>query len=191
MSGTIRAFIAIELNLETRELLSSIQIELKKTRADVKWVKPENIHLTIKFLGNINSDQANEIKKILSEVARENNQFDIDLSEVGAFPKKEYPRVIWVGVEKNKDKVAKIAADLEERIVNLGIPKEDRPFQSHITIGRVRSNDNRADLVDKLKTITLAQKPSLLISKLTLFKSTLSPSGPIYEILSEANLKTS
>jgi len=191
MSETIRAFIAIELNKETQSYLSNIQSELKETGADVKWVKSENIHLTLKFLGNIDVSKINQIKEILTKISRENTEFTVELSDIGAFPKKEHPRVIWIAIEKNQDKVIKIVADLEERLMELGIAKEDRPFRAHLTLGRVKSNLNRLKLVEKLKNINISQRHSLIVNKLTLFKSTLTPGGPIYEILCESNLKAS
>ena len=189
MSETIRVFIAIELDKETQSYLSNIQSELKETEADVKWVKSENIHLTLKFLGNIDLSKINQIKEILTKISQENTEFTIELSGIGAFPKMEYPRVIWIGIEKNQDKVIKITEDLQERLTTLGIPEENRPFQAHLTLGRVKSNLNRSILVEKLKNIKLPQKPSQSVNKLTLFKSTLTPGGPIYEILSESNFK--
>jgi len=189
MSERIRAFIAIELNKEIHDYLANIQNELKQARADVKWVKPENIHLTLKFLGNMDISQINQIKKILAEISQGENEFSIELSRVGAFPKLKYPRAIWIGIEKNQDKVTEIANNLEERLHKLGISKEDRPFHPHITIGRVKSSLNRSTLAEKLTSINIPQRPSMTIKKLTLFKSTLTPNGPIYQVLNESNFK--
>ena len=189
MSETIRVFIAIELNKETQSYLSNIQSELKETKADVKWVKSENIHLTLKFLGNIDVSRITQIKKILTELSQENTEFITELCDIGAFPKKEHPRVIWIAIEKNQDKIIKIVADLEERLRELGIAKEDRPFIAHLTLGRVKSNLNRLKLVEKLKNINISQRHSLIVNKLTLFKSTLTPDGPIYQALTENNFK--
>jgi 2'-5' RNA ligase len=189
MSKFIRAFIAIELNKEIQQFLCNIQNDFKKLRPDVKWVRPENIHLTLRFLGNIDQEHINNIKNILIQTSQKHSIFDIELSDIGAFPKKEFPRVIWVGIGKNKDRLTRIAAELEEEIQKIGIPKESREFHPHITIGRVRSNLNRSCLIDKLKNAAITDKPLYLVERLTLFKSTLTPAGPIHEVLTQTSLK--
>ena len=189
MSEIIRAFIAIELNKETQAYLAGVQSELKKTEANIKWVKPENIHLTLKFLGNITPSQITRIKEILREISQENTEFSIELSKVGVFPKKESPRAIWIGISSNQDKVIKIAEGLEEKLLSTGVPKEKKSFHPHITIGRVKSNLNRQVLVEKLKSLDMPQKSSQSVNKLTLFKSTLTSNGPIYQILKESSFK--
>ena len=187
----MRAFIAIELPKEIKEALAKLQELLKKTGADVKWVEPQNIHLTLKFLGEINETQFDKIITALTETAQNFAPFDIRISSLGAFPKIIYPRVIWVGVDKGDNESGKIASWLEEKI---GIPKETRDFSSHITIGRVRSPKNKADLIkdmENLKDYFGRINTEFKVTKISLFKSSLSPKGPTYEILKEVNLKTS
>ena len=187
----MRTFIAIELPNEIKDFLGSLQNELKSSGADVKWVEPKNIHLTLKFLGDIDDKQLDKITRIMDEVAGENVKFQVSISSLGGFPKIDYLRVIWVGADKGAEEVAKIAGELEKRIAKLGIPKEDRPFSSHITIGRTRSSLNREKLVESLKDkIDLGGKKfDFYVTRITLFKSTLSPKGPAYEALKEASLK--
>jgi len=187
----MRTFIAIELPEEIKTILERIQNDLKQTHADVKWVNPENIHLTLKFLGEIDEDLIEQIRSILNGIAQKNSSFNICLSNLGVFPKLQYPRVIWIGIT-NDQPVIKIAEDLEKEMIKIGLPAESRAFSSHITLGRVRSPLNRKILVEKLELLNQnfpSLKPDFKVSNLTLFKSTLTPAGPIYEALFRCPLK--
>ena len=188
----MRTFIAIELPKEIRDYLGNLEDALKATQGDVKWVEPKNIHLTLKFLGEIDEPKKEKINSILDAVAKEKSSYKIRISSLGAFPKLNFPRVIWVGADQGDTETKEIAKILEEKIQKLGIPKEGRAFSSHITIGRTRSTKNREKLVQELKNAADFSGSNLefTVTKITLFKSTLTPTGPIYEVLKEANLKT-
>lgn len=189
----MRVFIAIELPQEIKDSLNSIQEKLKTCQADVKWVHPQNIHLTLKFLGEISEEQLAKIKIILDNTAKDKKKFSIRISSLGAFPKINSPRVIWVGVDMGNREIQELAKDLEKRIEKIGIPKEERAFSSHITIGRIRSNLGKDKLVVALTGLENHFKETpreLVVQKISLFKSTLTPEGPIYEVLKEANLTT-
>ncbi|MFH1269871.1 MAG: RNA 2',3'-cyclic phosphodiesterase [Candidatus Omnitrophota bacterium] len=187
----MRAFIAIELPEEIKDALAALQEELKVSRADVKWVGPKNIHLTLKFLGEIDDKQLDKISRIIDDTAERRNKFLVRISSLGAFPKIDSPRVIWIGISSGDEETRAIAEELEEEIAKTGIPEEDRAFSSHITIGRTRSALNREKLVEYLKDNAELKERNLefYAGKITLFKSTLTPKGPIYEALKEANLK--
>jgi len=189
----MRTFIAIELPKEIRDSLANLQDKLKSTGADVKWVEPDNIHLTLKFLGEIDDQKLDKITSILENIAKDKNSFHIFISSIGAFPRISSPRVIWVGIDMGEKETKGIVKALEEKIEKIGIPKEDRPFSSHITIGRTRSALNLQKLAEGLKTLENDLKIKVAefdVTKITLFKSTLTPKGPIYEVLKETNLKT-
>ena len=109
MSGEkLRTFIAIGLPAEIKAFLGKLQETLKKSNADVKWVKPENIHLTLKFLGEREKKKIDEIIKIIDDVSSEASVFQLEISSIGAFPKKEYPRVIWVGLNEGDKEIKQI-----------------------------------------------------------------------------------
>lgn len=189
----MRAFIAIELAQNIKTALGALQEELKKSGADVKWVEPRNIHLTLKFLGEINETQIQKISLIIEKIASEQIPFTIHLSSIGAFPKPDYPRVIWVGIDRGDKETQDIAKRIEEATALIGIPKEERAFSSHITIARVRSDLNRQKLTaDLVRLANNAEKINydFQAEKITLFKSTLSPKGALYEILKDASFKT-
>ncbi len=187
----MRAFIAIELPQEIKDALASLQERLKISGADVKWVEPKNIHLTLKFLGEVDETKLIEITGILDDVAAAHRIFQARVASTGAFPKPAFPRVIWAGITLGDNETREIYEDLEERLSFAGIPKEDRPFSSHITIGRVRSSLNKDRLAQDLKTAGTLEGKNFKVLRLTLFKSTLTPKGPAYEALKEANLKAS
>ncbi|MBM3252106.1 MAG: RNA 2',3'-cyclic phosphodiesterase [Candidatus Omnitrophica bacterium] len=191
MSDSIRAFIAIELNKDIQDSLAKIQSQLRAARADVKWVKPENIHLTLKFIGNIEIDLVIKIKEILQEISKIFQNVPADLNELGAFPKIKNPRVIWVGMQTGKDKVIAILEELEKRLAEIGIAKEEKEFHPHVTLGRLRSPHNRSDLVAMLEKNIKIPPLNFTIDKIVLFKSALAPQGPIYEPQAEVSLKAS
>ena len=184
---SIRTFIALELAPEIQKHLGQIQAELKKSGADVKWVDPSRIHLTLKFLGNLSLKLLEEIKVIIDQLAREHKRFELKVSRVGAFPKVEYPRVIWVGIEGGSEQALRLAENLEQQLIHLGFLKEKRPVKAHLTLGRVRSARNRTQLKELLLSVTFPEK-TMLAEVLTLFKSTLTPQGAIYQPLHEARL---
>ncbi|MGE5197915.1 MAG: RNA 2',3'-cyclic phosphodiesterase [Deltaproteobacteria bacterium] len=189
----MRAFIAIELTEEVRNALRNLQERLKASQADAKWVEPENIHLTLKFLGDITEEQLSKIIAILDNVAADTEIFLIRISCLGAFPKKDFPRVIWVGIDTGEKETKELAKALENKIEKIGIPRENRPFSSHITIARIRSSVGRDKLVRELDNLGdyFKETPQeMRVAKITLFKSTLTPKGPVYEIVKETSLKT-
>jgi 2'-5' RNA ligase len=189
MSDTMRTFIAIELSPEIKDELADIQAQLKTSNADVKWVKPQAMHLTLKFLGNITQEKIEEVKKALDTISPNHKPFEISLFQIGGFPKLEYPRVIWVGIDKGCSRAEAIAKDVVEGLSNIGFEKEKRPFTAHLTLGRVKSPKGRNELVSKMKALDFKPSASCTIDKITLFQSTLTPQGSIYTPLYEAKLR--
>jgi len=188
----LRTFIAIPLPLEIKNFLANLEEELKTCQADVKWVNSTNLHLTLKFLGEIKEEKIILIKKIIDKISQETHKFIISLSTLGTFPKTHLPKVIWVGIE-NEEEAKNLAKRLEEDLYKIGFPKEKRPFSSHITLGRLRSFKNIKILVDKLENLKdypLREKKEFLVEKIILYKSNLTPQGPIYEELYSQSLKT-
>lgn len=189
----LRTFIAIALPTEIKNWLAKIQQALKAAGADVKWVEPENIHITIKFLGERDKKKIAEIIEAIDQVCAEIPTFELTISSLGGFPSKESARIIWVGLSKGETETKEIAKRLEEEISRTGIPKETRPFSSHITLGRVRSSLNRQRLLERMNYLEgnfPRQDFQYRAEKITLFKSTLSSRGPVYEALYLGSLKT-
>jgi len=183
----MRGFIAIQLPKEIKDILAGIQDDLKQAQADVKWVKPQNIHLTLNFLGEIDEDLTKKIQKIIDQIAGKNPCFSLCLNQLGAFPKLLTPRVIWINLTNEKP-VLVIARELKMRLREIGLAQESRKFSTHITLGRVRSGLNQEALIKKLELLNsnkAAGQTEFNVRSLTLFKSTITNSGPIYETIYE------
>ena len=185
----MRTFIAIEISEEIRAILAQIESHLKYSGADVKWVASDNIHLTLKFLGEITEEKCEKVKAALDEIAKTTAPFEISLKDIGAFPKIEFPRVIWVGLDKGAKESTELAGRIDEALSKLGFAKETRPFAAHLTIGRARSGKNKEALREKMLSsqvpVASGQSPEI-VSSVILFKSTLTPTGSIYTKLHEA-----
>lgn len=178
----MRLFIAIEISDEIRGTLAQIQSHLKYSGADVKWVEPKNIHLTLKFLGEASEEKCEKIKPIIDEIGREMKPFEITIKDIGVFPKIDFPRVIWVGLDKGINESKKLAQMVDERLLKIGFQKESRPFAVHLTIGRVRSPKNKEALKEKIESINMPGSSSKgqVVGSVVLFQSTLTPQGSIY-----------
>jgi len=186
MGGEIRAFIAIHLSPEITEELGDLQASLKRSNADCKWVKPDSIHLTLKFLGNIAPERIEEIKNTLDNIAIHHKPFELSLSNIGGFPRLESPRVIWAGIDKGCLETEAIARDLEGELAKRGFQKEERSFSAHLTLGRVRTPKNRKALIENIKALDFKPSASATVNKILLFRSTLTPQGSIYTVIHEA-----
>jgi 2'-5' RNA ligase len=184
----MRAFIAIELSPEIKDSLSTIQSHLKYSGADVKWVATDNIHLTLKFLGDITEETCGKIRAVLDGIGKSTKPFEVGIKDIGAFPNINYPRVIWVGIGKGAVESKALAENVADGILKLGFQKEQRPFAPHLTIGRVRSPKNKESLKEKTGTAQIPVTKPHLVSSIVLFQSTLSPKGPVYTKLHESVL---
>lgn len=186
----MRTFIAIELSEPIRDALGQVQAHLKYTGSDVKWVGKNNIHLTLKFLGEVDEDRCEKVKAALDEIAKEFKAFEIDLNGLGVFPSLNAPRVIWVGLDKGAKESTDLAKRIDEAMSKLGFKEETRPFAAHLTIGRIRSSKNRSALCEKIEKLNFdsATAGSQQVDSIILFQSTLTPTGPIYTKLHESRL---
>ncbi len=189
----MRTFIAVSLPDHTKEALAAIIRQLRSTGADVKWVDPASLHLTLKFLGEIAEEQLPALRDALERTARRHEPFTIQVRGIGAFPSVFAARIIWAGITDGKEETKRLAQDLEEELLPLGFAKEERPFSAHLTLGRSRSNLNRSVLTAKLvscKDDAFAGADSVAVNAITLYRSTLTPRGALYEAIGQANLKT-
>ncbi len=180
----MRAFIAWELPLSLKSKLEKTLEEFKRLPLEAKWTEPKNLHLTLKFLGEIEEKKIEEIKKILVDISQEFKSLIVNLVGFGFFPNEKYARVFFVATDK-EEPLAKIAQRLEEKLQILGFAKENR-FKSHITLCRLRSSKNINLLQEKIKKLSL--KEAFILKNICLFKSALAPSGPIYEEIFKISL---
>lgn len=186
----IRTFVAIELSQEIKENLKEIQEELKKTNADVKWVKPENIHLTLKFLGSISAQQISEIATELKSRLMGFGSFSIEVAKVGSFPEKGRLRVIWAGIGTGSQEAIQLQSKVEDSLKRFNFPQEDRLYTPHLTIGRARSPHNIKTLQELLITKSSVQFGKMVVEDISVIRSDLKPDGPIYTTLEKIKLGT-
>jgi len=146
----IRSFLAFELPPEIREKIGAVSKELQKTRMPVRWVKVENIHLTMIFLGSVNEDAIDEIKENVQPVVKRFSTLRTMLNGVGVFPHWRKPRVIWVGLNGEIEALSNLRDQLQAELKMLGLREEKRPFRPHLTIGRFKG---RVDRDEELKSI--------------------------------------
>lgn len=182
-----RSFIALEMPDEIRRGLDEISFSLRKelANAPLRWVPVENIHLTLKFLGDIDQAQVPEVNEILKLLTNGFRPFDISLENLGAFPNLQRARVLWVGVKVPA--IAEFQRKLEDKLSQLRFKPEGRKFEPHLTLARVRGHARRSDLDVIEKVVSAArmpQSPSEQADTITLFRSELRPSGSVYNVLS-------
>jgi 2'-5' RNA ligase len=176
----IRSFIAIDLPQKTRENLTAIQDQLRQSQAGVRWVKPGSIHLTLKFLGNILPEQVDEIAAAVAQLVKDEPPITLCAAGLGSFPSPRKPRVIWVGLRGEVDRLANIQAGLEKALEPLGFAREARGFRPHLTIGRVKDRRRLQSLIEAMSTLELPEFNSFDGNEIILYKSDLRPTGAIY-----------
>jgi 2'-5' RNA ligase len=184
MSGTIRSFLAFDIEEQriTRKL-TEVQGILANTGADLKLVKPQNIHMTVRFLGDISPPMVDAIYEEMKQISF--SPFVVELRGLGAFPKLSYPRVVWAGIRKGADELADVFEQLEPRLRGLGFKPETRGFSPHLTIARVRSGRNKGRLAEVIRELEDVDFGVVNAECLKLKKSDLTPRGPIYTTLKE------
>ncbi len=186
MSITIRTFIAVEIG--PMDELVKYEDDITSTGAEVKLVEPENIHITLKFLGDTPEKMVNDILEIIRESCSGIKPFKLEFQDVGAFPNTNYIKILWVGM-KDHEPLEGLAKDLNSKLIKLGFPAEKRGFKPHITLGRVKSRKNK----QALKELVIKNKDRnfgvLNVGSVCLKKSVLSPSGPTYSTLDKIELK--
>ncbi len=180
----VRSFISIDL--EDRQILSriaSILSSLQSLGGDLKPVERENIHLTLKFLGNVPGPRLGEVKSSLQQVIF--SAFTAEIKGAGAFPNLNHMNVVWVGVNEGWSQVEQIYEQVEKLLSGLGFRREHRPFSPHITIARVRSGRKRDEVARFLQRLTEESFGTITVDKIRLKQSILSSSGPKYSTLLE------
>jgi 2'-5' RNA ligase len=188
----MRVFIAIDINEQVRAGLRDLQQEMADgvdaKRSDVKWVKPENMHLTLKFLGEIKDAKAVEVCNIVKEVAGRHKGFELDIEKVGYFGGKS-ARVLWVGTGEGSDNLRRLAKELEESLALGGWPKEKRGFSGHLTLCRIRKPVAGIKLAELSKDYEDFKIGTISADSVSVYQSELTPRGPIYTVVGDYKLK--
>lgn len=176
----IRSFIAIELPDEIRHALAEVQKRLRRDVAGVRWVEAGSIHLTLKFLGDIHTEQIQPIAAAAMGVVQNEPPLTLGVCDLGAFPNPRRPRVIWVGIGGDVARLGRLQTRLEEALEPLEFPREERAFRPHLTVGRVKDPRRPPDLTRALADVTVPRCNSFDVREILLYKSDLRPTGAIY-----------
>lgn len=189
----IRSFIAVELPGELKQALTQLQGKFKSAGSlPVRWVDPNNIHLTLKFLGDVDVAITGRITLALEEAVRGTPPFNIEASGLGVFPNMNRIQIIWVGLHGDLEKLGQLQKRIEASLKPLGFPPEGRPFTPHLTIARVRDfarPEERQKLGQLISATSFEDKYRISVNAIHLIKSQLTREGPIYTKISTITLK--
>lgn len=191
--ATLRTFIAIELDQELRQKLADVQSRLRREVPSqaVRWVRPEAIHLTLKFLGDTSQEQVQQVKEALAPAAQEVSPFAFTVGGVGCFPNTRRPRVVWLGLHEPTGALRRLRDAVETQVAPLGFPTEKRPFSPHLTLGRVHRHASSSDvraLGEIIAASAVGDIDEMQVGEVCYIKSDLRPSGAVYTTLSRAPL---
>jgi len=181
----MRAFLGIPIPAELKPKISSIQDRLSDF--DVKLVEEENLHFNLKFFEELDAENIETLKKVLGDICKPFQPFEIRIYGAGAFPSINYVRVVWLGVKEGYQTLASLAEAIENALEPLGFRSEER-FVPHLTLGRVRTGRNKNEMIVLLKQLEDVEIGKMLIDHIILFQSKLSPNGPVYEEVFRINL---
>lgn len=184
----MRAFIAIEIDAAAREACAELINRMKDISARVAWVRPENLHLTLRFLGEVSEQQIDQLAAQLGSRVSHFSSFKASLRGVGVFPNARRPTVIWTGFECASGDLAGIQSESERAAVAIGLPPENRPFVAHVTLGRVRLEHQRGGVSDYLKDLSSFFTGVFTVDAVSLFSSELTPQGARYSRLHRLTL---
>jgi 2'-5' RNA ligase len=190
---TIRSFIAIELSDEARSVLADLQNRLKAVvpPKTVRWTAPQNIHLTLHFLGEVEVNEVEQVSQAVKTAASNCRPFSLTLTGLGCFPNTRRPRIVWVGVRDKTETLVALHQNLGEGLNVINFKPEDRPYSPHLTIGRVKNGLPRRQLTQLGEVLDqeirlIGELATLNVAELSLIKSELTPSGPVYTPLTRA-----
>lgn len=183
----MRLFVAIELTDEVRDALREVQNALGRAADGVRWVRPEQLHMTVKFLGETPDGEAPRVAEAVARSAARSKSFEMQLTECGCFPPRGPVRIVWVGAHDGSGALQECVNAVEEEMDGIGFPKESRPFSAHLTIGRATDGRLASGIraaVERCTVIPVRQS----VNELTLMSSVLSPKGPSYSVVSRTKL---
>lgn len=193
-ANTVRVFVAVGISDEARkQLVDAVDRIRQDVSNGVQWARPDGLHLTLKFLGNIGVDQVPPLLDCLAPVAADTRPFPIQLAGLGMFPNRRKPRVLWAGVNGDLDALSSLQQSAEDAINSLGHPPERRPFRPHITLGRPRRSASDSQLGRIGRVVAGATPPesvSWKVQSIEVMQSELHPSGARYTVLGSVDFRT-
>ncbi len=192
MSDTVRVFVAVQLPAPQRAALEVSVAGLREYGlSNVRWVRSEGIHLTLKFLGDIPTSQIGEATTAVRHSAAESHPFRLQLGTLGVFPNLKGARVLWCGVKGDMESLSKLQEGTESALQLLGYPRENRPFSPHLTLGRIREGGRSSDMTQLqqvLDNCVPRHRESWLVTEVSLMRTTSMPGGSRYDVVATAKL---
>jgi len=185
--ASIRTFIAVETPESIRKDMSTLQAQLKKSNADVRWEHEEKFHATVKFLGEVDEKILPSVIGKIEEVVRRHRQCEVVFETLGCFPNVKNPRVIWIGCTDQSGELGILKSVLDKELQSFGFEIEQRPFKPHITLGRVKESRRNRDLISLIENLTFEPHESS-VTDVVVMKSVLKPQGSEYSILQRIQL---
>ena len=189
---TIRAFLAIDPPPDVIRKINDIQRMLRKNiQGLISWVRPEGIHLTLKFFGDVTQDDVIAISEVIATHATGARTFNLEVKGLGVFPSLRRPRVVWIGISGEVAQLTILQQAIDQRLAACGFPREERPFRAHLTVARIKSLQGLSGLDNCLAGNASASAGIFAATGLTLFKSNLTPKGAVYTVLGHFPLQGS
>ncbi|UCH96742.1 MAG: RNA 2',3'-cyclic phosphodiesterase [Candidatus Aminicenantes bacterium] len=183
----MRVFIGIKLDERVHDEIEKFLKSFKKISSPVRWVKPENVHITLKFIGEVSEEKYSHIERRLSEAEFSTGPFDLRLAGCGKFGRGNTLNIFWIGIVPS-DPLTQIFKKIETTLAKAGIEKEKRQFKPHITVGRNKKNFNFKSFFQLIEENSDRLISEFTVSHFQVFKSQLRPEGPIYTVLKEISL---
>jgi 2'-5' RNA ligase len=185
----MRTFIAVDLATDLRGRVAGLQEDLQEKGADVKWVEPENLHISLLFLGEVDEREVYKVCRAVADVGVRRDPFVVRVEGVGCFPNPRRPRVVYAGISDGAEYLIALHAALEPPLLALGCyRREERPFTPHLTLGRVRGERTSGELAPVLLRLRDWQGGQQPVREVHVFSSELTPKGPVYAVLSRVRL---
>ena len=186
-TDSIRVFVCIEVPAPIQQRIGGLQAQLRATGVQISWTKASNIHLTIKFLGDVATSRIPAITEGINKAASVIGSFKIEVAGTGCFPSERNPRVLWVGIREVPDALKQLHSSIENELASRGFAREPKKFSPHLTIGRVRNPQGASGLAQEL-IATGFEAEEFNVSAVTLMQSKLNPAGSIYTPISHVHL---
>jgi RNA 2',3'-cyclic 3'-phosphodiesterase len=178
----MRTFIAVPLPADCQSMLDQMQKKLRVCGAEVGWVAVTSIHLTLKFLGEVDAEIIPNLAQSLESASASEHGFELRFHGLGCFPNQKSPRVIWCGIDGDTDALLRLQQTVEIACNRSGFPLENRDFKPHLTLGRVKGKRNLQPLIDCIK-IGSDLECSFRADHFNIYRSTLKPTGAVYSVL--------
>lgn len=181
----VRTFVAVELSEGLKGEIGRVQQRLKKELGQLKWVPESNYHLTLKFLGDVESRRISELAEGLARAVKGTNDFTLGFAGVGGFPKTAQPRVVWIGVTDGREELVRLHKVVDQELQSQGFAPDKMGYSPHLTLARAREDSDLRAIGERLSKIQVDPLGADLVRSIKLMKSDLRPGGPIYTCLEE------